>query len=244
MIETIAATGSTNADLIARLQAGERVAEGYWLRAEQQTAGRGRSGRRWHSAPGNLYTSTVVQLRADDPPAPSLSLVTGIAVWEMLRGEIGDKWGELLLKWPNDVQVGRAKIAGILLERVGDAVVVGIGVNICFAPDVEGRETTCLYDVARDNSNGPEKVLPALASTFAEALARWRRDRLPAMLERWSARAHPIGTRLSVHVEQSGQVEGNFAGLDASGSLLLRLANGEVRTIYAGDVSLIAEGKS
>jgi BirA family biotin operon repressor/biotin-[acetyl-CoA-carboxylase] ligase len=243
LIETIAATGSTNADLIARLQAGERLAEGYWLRAEQQTAGRGRSGRRWHSAPGNLYTSTVVQLRADDPPAPSLSLVTGVAVWEMLRGEIGDAV-DLLLKWPNDIQVGRAKIAGILLERVGDAVVVGIGVNIRYAPEVEGRETTCIHDLAPDNSNGPEDALPALANTFAEALSHWRRDRLPAMLERWSARAHPIGSRLSVHVEQSGQVEGSFAGLDASGSLLLRLANGEVRTIYAGDVSLIAEGKS
>ncbi len=80
MIETVATTGSTNADLVARLRAGESIPEGYWLRAETQTGGKGRSGRTWISPPGNLYTSTVVNLREGDPPPQTLALVIGLAV--------------------------------------------------------------------------------------------------------------------------------------------------------------------
>lgn len=242
MIETVSETGSTNADLLTRLGGGQTIAEGYWLRAEQQSSGRGRNGRKWISAPGNLYTSTVVNLREDDPPAHTLSLVAGTAVWEMLRGQIGMD-ADLYLKWPNDILVQNAKIAGILLERTGTNVVVGIGVNIRFAPELDDRETTCIHGVTSGNEDGPDQILRYLTKEMAHALSLWRSDGLPDLFDRWTQRALPIGTRLSVNVGEGQQAHGTFWGLDEAGALLLRLANGEVRTIHAGDVSLIAEGE-
>lgn len=240
MIETVAETGSTNADLLARLAAGEALAEGYWLRAERQSAGRGRSGRQWLSDPGNLYTSTVVHCRAGDPPAHTLSLVTGVAVYETLKAAL-PPGADIALKWPNDALVSGAKIAGILLERTGDSVVVGIGVNVASAPDVSGRKTTAIALENPKENNAPQYVLDQLVRRFSQELARWRNEGLPGLLERWQARAFPLGTPLSVHVEES-VLEGAFSGLDENGSLILRLASGAMRTIHAGDVSLIARG--
>ncbi len=241
MIETVEETGSTNADLLARLAAGEGVAEGHWLRAERQVAGRGRSGRAWVSEKGNLYTSTVVHLRAGDPPAHTLSLVTGLAVYETLKREL-PQGAPLALKWPNDALVGGAKIAGILLERHQQAVVVGIGVNIAHSPDLPDRETTKIHSEKTSKNNGPPDVLYELKSRFSDEVARWREAGLATVLERWQARALPIGTPLSVNAGEGGAINGAYAGLDEGGSLIVRLASGAMRTIHAGDVSLIARG--
>lgn len=240
MIQTVAETGSTNADLLSRLSAGESISEGYWLRAEQQSTGRGRSGREWLSRPGNLYTSTVVNLRADDPPAHTLSLVVGLAAWEVLNNHLKDG-AHLRLKWPNDILVGQAKIAGILLERTGDYVVAGIGINVRFAPDIAGREITCIHDVNRTNMAGPEHILLDLTEQLTAALKIWRGEGLSNVIRQWNARAFPNGTAISVHIDENERLSGEFAGLDETGSLILRLADGAMRTIHAGDVSLLSE---
>ncbi len=142
-IRFVAETGSTNADLIAAIRAGERVAEGDWLVADRQTAGRGRQGRAWSDGAGNFMGSTVVRPGPHDPPPPTLALLAGVALHETVITVLADP-SRLSLKWPNDLLVGRAKLAGILLEREGEAVVVGIGVNLAAAPTVEGRETVAL----------------------------------------------------------------------------------------------------
>jgi BirA family biotin operon repressor/biotin-[acetyl-CoA-carboxylase] ligase len=116
MIEAVPATGSTNADLIARLAAGERVPEGYWLVADRQTLGRGRQGRVWLDAVGNFMGSTVVHLSAQDPAPASLSFVAALAVYEAVLPRIPNP-RELQLKWPNDVLLGGGKFCGLLLER-------------------------------------------------------------------------------------------------------------------------------
>ena len=127
-IRTVAATGSTNADLLELARSG--AVEGLWLVAERQTAGRGRQGRTWESPPGNLYASTLVRLRRDDPSAPGLALVAAVALHEVVAAVLtGGRRGGLLLKWPNDLLLDGAKLAGILLERADDAVVIGVGVN-------------------------------------------------------------------------------------------------------------------
>ncbi|MFN2260234.1 MAG: biotin--[acetyl-CoA-carboxylase] ligase, partial [Parasphingopyxis sp.] len=131
-IITIAETGSTNDDL--KELAREGAAEGLWLRAERQTRGKGRRGRSWDSPAGNLYASTLVRLRDGDPAAASLALVAGVALWDALAGALGDAQG-LQLKWPNDLLLGGAKLAGILLEREGEAVIVGCGVNLARHPE-------------------------------------------------------------------------------------------------------------
>jgi len=243
LIEAVATTGSTNADLVARLRGGETIPEGTWLRAEMQTGGKGRSGRAWISPPGNLYASTVIHLGAGDPAAQTLALAIGLAVHEHVIGSlmVADH-AAVSLKWPNDVLVHGAKVAGILLERCGDAIVVGIGINLAFAPQIEGRLTTCIAALNPRYEADPRYALTFLAPRVSEQLARWRQDGVPMLISRWSRAAHPIGTPLAINSGEGAVLRGTFAGLDPSGALLLCLANAVTQTIHAGDVSLIAEG--
>jgi BirA family biotin operon repressor/biotin-[acetyl-CoA-carboxylase] ligase len=235
VIVTVPSTGSTNADLAARLQAGERVPEGEWLVADRQSDGRGRQGRAWFDGAGNFMGSTVVWPRAGDPALPSLALVTGLALRAAASTFLPPATCPLL-KWPNDLMVGPAKLAGILMERAGDAVVVGIGVNLVRAPAIEGRVTTALADHAPAPPR--DAFALALAEAFAAQLADWRSHGLAATIARWTAVAHPAGTPL--HVGEPGETPlcGQFDGLDPSGALILRLPDGTRQTVHAGEVRL------
>lgn len=227
MIRTVAETGSTNDDLAALARDG--ALEGTWLRAERQTGGKGRQGRGWLSPPGNLYASTLIRLRASDPPAPSLALASAVALHEALS----DFTPGATIKWPNDLLIGGAKVAGILLERVDDAVIAGFGVNIAHHPEHLDRRATSL------SANGgplptPAQMLDRLAARFAAWLARWREGDMEALHDAWRGAAHPVGTALSTH-----HGEGIFEGLERDGALRLRLADGTLHVIRAGDVFLI-----
>jgi len=232
-IRTVAETGSTNADMLVAAAAG--AAEGSWLRTERQTAGRGRQGRPWRSERGNLAASTIVRLRAADPPAPTLGLVVAVALDEALRGH--EPSLRYTIKWPNDVLIDGAKLSGILLERADDAVVIGVGVNLAYHPHLADRATTSLAE--HGATVDPAAFLETLAEALARWVARWRSEGLPPVRSRWLERAHPVGTALSVRHPDGGTVEGLFDGLAADGALLLRLASGERRAMHAGDVFLI-----
>ena len=233
MIETVAATGSTNGDLAARLAAGEPLGEGFWLVADRQTAGRGRLGRVWHDGYGNFMGSTLVRRRAGDPPLPSLALAAGVAVQAALAPLLPAAL-QPQLKWPNDVTAGGAKLAGLLLESVGDVAVVGVGVNLAQAPHLPDRPATALaaFGPAPDR----DLFATALAGAMAAELARWRGLGLAALVGRWQAVAHPPGTPLRVAGVADAPLAGEFAGLAADGALRLRLADGTTRIIHAGDV--------
>ncbi|WP_446654065.1 biotin--[acetyl-CoA-carboxylase] ligase [Blastomonas sp.] len=235
MIETVALTGSTNADMMARADAG--APEGLWLRAKQQHGGRGRLGRQWLSPIGNLYCSTLVRLRPDDPPAHLLAFVTALAVHDAMMDIVPDCGARL--KWPNDVHVDGAKLAGILLERRADAVVVGIGVNVALAPDVPGRKVTCLRDLGAMVQIDAAAVIELLADRFAARLAQWRSVEPATLLDVWCAAAHKPGEAMAVQRGPDDRIEGVFDGLAADGVLRLRLADGRIETISAGDVDLV-----
>lgn len=241
MIEVVEATESTNADLARRLGAGEHVPEGYWLRALRQNAGRGRRGREWVSPEGNLACSTVVALRANDPAVHTLAFVAALAVHDVVAGELPPRTGEdrpgCILKWPNDVLVNGAKISGVLLERCGDHVVAGIGINVRTAPVVPGRATISLH--AAGGAGDAAAVLERLAASFAARLAQWRTQGLATVLADWQRRASPPGTPMLVALDEDGALAGAYAGLDPDGALRLRLADGTLRVIHAGDVSLV-----
>ncbi len=227
MIRTVSETGSTNDDLAALAREG--AAEGLWLRAERQTGGRGRQGRAWVSPPGNLYASTLVRLRPGDPPAPTLALAAAVALHEAASLHAPG----ILIKWPNDLLAGGAKLSGILLERAGDAVVIGFGVNLAHHPTDIERPATSIAALA-GAAPEPAAFLEILADAFARWLGRWRSEGLSPIRRAWLAAAHPVGTALTAAGE-----EGLFGGLDESGALRLRLADGTVRTVHAGDVFLI-----
>ncbi|HZF94925.1 MAG TPA: biotin--[acetyl-CoA-carboxylase] ligase [Allosphingosinicella sp.] len=227
MIRSVAETGSTNDDLAALAREG--ASEGLWLRAERQTGGRGRQGRAWSSPPGNLYASTLVRLRPGDPPAPTLALVAAVALHEAASLYTPG----ILIKWPNDLLAGGAKLSGILLERADDAVVIGFGVNLAFHPTDIERPATSLAALA-GSAPDPDAFLETLADAFARWLGRWRSAGLAPVRRAWLAAAHPVGTALTAAGE-----EGLFDGLDETGALRLRLADGTLRIVHAGDVFLI-----
>lgn len=204
--------------------------DGLWLRADSQSGGRGRSGRSWVSPPGNLYASTLVRLRQGDPSAPGLALVAGVALQEVASAYAPDR--TLQLKWPNDLLCDGAKLAGILLEREGDCVVAGFGVNLAHHPEQLDRPATNLGGVA------PAAFVEDLAAAFARWRMRWSEEGLGPIVARWADRAHPVGTALLVRTGDEPGLAGLFAGLDSHGALRLRLADGTTRVIQAGDVFL------
>ena len=203
--------------------------------ADRQSAGRGRLGREWNGAAGNFMGSVTVALRSSDPPPQSLGLMMGVALHDTLVA-LGAPT-RLMLKWPNDLLVDGAKLAGILLERAGDHVVAGIGINLAVAPAVPNRQTTSLaahgYPMERD------QVAETLAVYLAEALQAWRSGDWPAViLARWHAAAHPRGTPLTLSEGAHAGLTGRFDGLEQDGSLALRLGDGRRIIIHAGDVAL------
>ena len=222
-IRTVAETGSTNDDVAALARDG--APEGLWLRAERQTGGKGRQGRAWQSPPGNLHASTLVRIDPKHPPPPSLALVAAVA----LHDAIALHTRRARIKWPNDIIINRAKLAGILLERRGDAVVIGFGVNLAHHPEDLDRPAASLG--ARVT---PDALLRRLAACFEDWLERWRTAGLAPVRAAWLEAAHPVGTPLS-----SGGTEGTFDGLDETGALRLRLADGAIRIVHAGDVFLV-----
>jgi Biotin-(acetyl-CoA carboxylase) ligase len=183
------------------------------------------------SIEGNFYGSTLIDLRTSDPPAPTLSLVAGLALIEAL--DVAVPGLPLMLKWPNDLMLSGAKLAGILAERSGKRVVLGFGVNLAGSPDLGDRQAASL-----DGGMKPEAFAPLLAGSFGRMLALWRSTDLAGLIRAWEVRAHPVGTTLSVHLSKDEQVSGRFGGLDGAGALRLLRDDGTVEMIHAGDVEL------
>ena len=228
---------STN-DEAVRL-AGEGAADGTVVWAQSQSAGRGRRGRQWVSPQGNLYCSVVMRPDVPLAHAAALSLVAAVAVGDTVAGFV-PAGRRIEHKWPNDVLVGGAKIAGILLEASGDRrqqvdwVVLGCGVNVAAHPEVEGQAAT---DLAAER-NAPVSVGPvlvALLENLRHWRARWETAGVEPVREAWLARARGLGEDIFVRLPRE-DIRGRFEGLDAAGALRLGLADGTERTISAGDV--------
>lgn len=226
-IRIVERTGSTNADLLAD----QAAIEGDWLIALDQVAGKGRQGRTWFSCPGNFYGSTLVELRSSDPAAQTLSLASGLALVEAIDAAVPGQG--LLLKWPNDVLLLGKKLAGILLERSGDRVAVGFGVNLAAAPTLPDRQGASLGGKVL-----PQAFAPLLASCFTRLLDLWRQSDAHLLAQAWLARAHPLGTQLSVHATGEETASGRFDGIEPDGALRLRRDGGSLDVIRAGDVEL------
>ena len=231
----------STSELAFRL-AGEGAEHGELVVAETQTAGRGRRGRSWASPPGkNLYVSLV--LRPELPPqrAPELTLLAAVAVAETLRGE----GVEASIKWPNDVQVGGKKIAGILTELSAEAdrvhfVVLGIGVNLNaapsdFPPEV-GEMATSVFRVLGRRVNRA-----AFVARLMKVLEQWldthEEQGFGPVRARWRALSSTLGLEVLVKTERR-ELRGLAEDIDSDGALLLRTDDG-VERVVAGDVEQV-----
>ena len=173
----------------------------------------------------------MVELRSGDPPPPTLSLAAGLALAEAVDTAVPAQ--ALMLKWPNDVMLLGKKLAGILLERSGDRIAVGFGVNLATAPDLVDRRAASLGGLV-----APQAFAPLLAATFARLLDLWRSSEPALLAQAWLARAHPLGTRLTVHGAKDETISGRFAGIEPDGALRLAVDGGAVEIVRAGDIAL------
>jgi BirA family biotin operon repressor/biotin-[acetyl-CoA-carboxylase] ligase len=166
-----------------------------------------------------------------DPPAQSLSLAAGLALAEAIDAAVPAR--ALMLKWPNDVMLLGKKLAGILLERNGDRVVVGFGVNLATTPELADRRAASLGGAITQQG-----FAPLIAASFGRLLGLWRHNQPRLIAQAWLARAHPVGTRLTVHGAADSTVSGSFDGLEPDGALRLRRDDGSLEVVRAGDVEL------
>ena len=234
-VRRVAETGSTNADVVTLATAG--AAEGTVLVADYQSAGRGRLGRSWQAPPGTGLAVSLL-LRPTKVPAHRwtwLPLLTGVVVVEALRSHPG---AEATLKWPNDVQMGSAKLAGILVERVdgpaGAAAVVGVGLNISAAPS---GATSLL--AAGFPGTSRDEVLAAFLDRFARRYGQWRigvGDPQPWLVQAYSDGCDTLGREVEAHVPGQPTIFGRAVAVDGDGRLVVRTSSGDV-AVGAGDVT-------
>jgi BirA family transcriptional regulator, biotin operon repressor / biotin---[acetyl-CoA-carboxylase] ligase len=255
-VRAVAETGSSNADLLAAAGAG--AAEGTVLVAEAQTAGRGRLGRRWASPPRAGLTFSVL-LRPDGVPGALLGwlpLLAGVAAAASVRAVTAV---EATLKWPNDVLVGERKLGGILAERAGGAVVIGIGINVWQAradlpPDAAATSLALaagagvtgqarLTGQAAD-AGGPglrERLLASLLDELGRWYESWRDQASPGdadacgLRQEYVRRCATLGREVTVTMPGTEPFAGTATGVDGAGRLEVRTAGGLV-AVTAGDV--------
>ncbi len=241
-VEVVPSTGSTNADLLAAARAG--VAAGSVLVAEEQTAGRGRLDRTWESQPGAGLTFSVL-LRPTEVPGGSrgwLPLLTGVAITTALRTQAAV---EADLKWPNDVLAGgtdgQRKLAGILAEQAGDAIVVGIGLNVSSARSElpSGLATSLLLAGAATLDR--QAILTAALRELEVWYLRWTGADPPGDASTSGLRAaylracSTVGRDVRVELPSGGILAGRAVDVDNAGRLMVTGPDG-VHAVSAGDV--------
>src|SRR5262245_61016235 len=164
--------GSSNSEALALARAGEPTP--FWMTARMQTTGRGRRGRNWVSPPGNLYATLVLRDPSPPPLAPQLSFVAALAVHDAVAS-LSARDLSLVLKWPNDVICGGAKVAGVLIEGEGTPLIVaiGIGINCAHHPRETDHPAT---DLPAEGINvAPADLFVALSVALARRLRQWDR---------------------------------------------------------------------
>jgi BirA family biotin operon repressor/biotin-[acetyl-CoA-carboxylase] ligase len=225
---------STNAQALRLARQGERGP--LWIVAARQSAGRGRRGRAWISPAGNLYASLLLNDPAPSDCWPQMSFVAALAAHDAVVALASGLAPSLALKWPNDLLLGGAKVAGILIEGEGaplPVAVIGIGINCASHPTGLDYPATDL--AARGARLAPVDLMRVLSGTMIERLGQWARGAgFAATRAEWLARAAWLGE--AVHVRTAGrEIVGRFVGIDEGGGLVIEGAAGR-ESVRAGDV--------
>ena len=230
---------STNAQAMRLVQGGGRLPLPLLVLAEQQTAGRGRRGRKWVSPfAENIYYSLALRIDGGMRQLEGLSLVVGLAVVKMLHQAGINGAG---LKWPNDILVGGRKLAGVLLELTGDPadvchVVIGIGINVNMqvAEEVDQSWTSMRLETGRALDRN--RVVASLSQQLFTCLDHHGKQGFAAFKEEWEAN-HLWQGRSVTLLSGSGAIEGLVVGVDSVGALRLSVG-GQVQAFSGGELSL------
>jgi BirA family biotin operon repressor/biotin-[acetyl-CoA-carboxylase] ligase len=232
-------TDSTNAEARRRADAGETGP--LWIVARRQSAGRGRRGRQWESQDGNLFSTLMQVTRKSPAEAAQVTFVAALAIADLL-----DAWAPaslVTIKWPNDVMLAGQKASGVLVESGahesgGLWLAVGIGINLVSAPEGTERPATALAHHLRGDAASPPTIEAAaakLAEAFNVWMTRWETLGFQPILDAWSARTAGLDGPAVARLGRE-TIEGRAEGVASDGALKLRLADGSLRLISAGDV--------
>jgi BirA family biotin operon repressor/biotin-[acetyl-CoA-carboxylase] ligase len=240
---SLEATDSTNDDALQAARSGDPGQ--LWIVATEQRAGRGRHGRQWSSPQGNLYSSLLLIDPCEVRHAPQLGFVAGLALHEAVEAVTGVGAPRLSLKWPNDLLLDNAKVSGLLLEghRLGNngplAVIIGMGVNVAFAPS--GTPYPAMALQASKPGLTREVMFSALSAKFAQTFSAWRASRrmnaadpFGSIRLLWLERAAGLGREVTLRLP-AGEKRGTFEGLDQFGRLQLK-TDSDMELIDAGDL--------
>lgn len=213
-------TVSSTQDMI-KAAASSGAVEGLVIQADMQDSGRGRHGRTWVSQPGNLFFSFLLQPDCAPGDVGQISLMIGLAIAKAVQKTSG-----LLpvLKWPNDILIEGKKCCGILIEREGDFLVVGIGVNIASAPE----------DASHLGGVNKEVLLREILEQVSHYYTLWQVEGFENICAEWLSMSYKKGQKAQVKIGTT-VISGVFEGVDGQGSMLL-LSDGKTRTITAGEV--------
>lgn len=230
---------STNAEARRRAEAGEFGP--LWIGAKSQTDGRGRRGRVWDTDSGNLAQTLLLTLNKTPAEAAQLTFVAALAVYDLVARYVPPCL--VSIKWPNDVLLDGKKVSGILLESgsLGAGylwLAIGIGVNLKVEPLGTERPATCIADhLNADQANAPafEDAAHALAETFDHWFNIWQVQGFATVLKAWIERSPGIfGPCIARLTNET--IEGVADGVEADGALRLRVSDGTIRIVSAGDV--------
>jgi len=235
-IEAYDEIDSTNAEARRRAEAGE--AGPVWITAAVQTAGRGRRGRSWSTRKGNLAATLLMITDAPPVEAAQISFVAALAAAELADACLGPEIARL--KWPNDVLVHGRKAVGILVESGARPdgrlwLAVGVGVNLAHAPQDVERPATAFAEHMAAPPPEPLAALQVLAARFEAWRQAWTRQGFAPVARAWTLRAMGLGERCEARLPNRTLV-GLAEGLDPDGALRLRLDDGGLERITAGDV--------
>ena len=235
-VEAYEELDSTNAEARRRAEAGS--AGPVWITAAVQTAGRGRRGRAWSTEKGNLAATLLMTTDLAPVEAAQISFVAALAAAELADTCLGPDVARL--KWPNDVLVHGKKAVGILVESGARSdgrlwLAVGIGVNLAHAPENLERPATAFAEHMAGKPPEPLAALEVLASRFEAWRAAWATQGFAPVARAWTLRAMGLGERCEARLPNR-TVRGVAEGMDPDGALRLRLADGGLERITAGDV--------
>jgi len=216
-----------------------------WIRADRQSAGRGRRGREWTSDTGNLFCSGLYTFEGTTRQSAQMSFVTALALADTLEHYVAKDL--ISLKWPNDVLLAGRKTAGILLES-GQThhkkwMVIGIGINLTHHPEnTEFPATHVLEHIPPADLESAEPVMTgaqAVLAILAQRFDHWRHvlttKGFEPIGEAWTVRAHNIPGPVTVRLPNES-FTAQALGLDSNGALRVKLSNGTIRDVHAGDV--------
>ena len=232
-------TDSTNLEARRRAEAGEFGP--LWIGAKRQTAGRARRGRVWDMDTGNLAQTLLIKLDKTPSEASQLTFVAALAVYDLVGRYVPPSL--VTIKWPNDVLLDGKKVSGILLESGSVSssslwLAIGIGVNLKTFPSGTDRPATAVADhLSAQQTSAPtvEEAGEALASAFDYWFLKWLIEGFEAVRQAWIDRTPGLHGPCIARLPDE-TLEGTADGIEPDGSLRLKLADGTVRVISAGDV--------